>query len=351
MSFMDHAPSVDPTGSLSWAHSIPFLARYNPSPWNKIIEWNSRMTEISDVRAFVRVVERGGFAAASKDLGITASAVSKLIRRLEDRLGVRLLHRTTRRVALTPEGEIYHLRARDILAAIDDAEAEVSQAGQRPRGRLRVTCVAAFAFHQLTPALPHFFARFPDIALELGVTDRVVDLLSQNVDVGIRSGSIDDGSLVARKIAEIRRGLYASPQYLDRHGRPRACDELCAHNCIILSQIPSSHRWPFQENGKTKVVQINSRAVVDSGEAALRLAIAGGGIARLADLIVADAVADGRLVPVLADTHVVEPVPLSAVYPHGKHRMPKVRAFLDFLVERFGHAPWAHVQTARKACA
>src|SRR6516225_8056123 len=100
MSFMDHAPSVDPTGSLSWAHSIPFLARYNPSPWNKIIEWNSRMTEISDVRAFVRVVERGGFAAASKDLGITASAVSKLIRRLEDRLGVRLLHRTTRRVAL-----------------------------------------------------------------------------------------------------------------------------------------------------------------------------------------------------------------------------------------------------------
>jgi DNA-binding transcriptional LysR family regulator len=307
------------------------------------------MTEISDVRAFVRVIERGGFAAASTDLGVTASAVSKLITRLEDRLGVRLLHRTTRRLALTPEGEIYHLRARDILAAIEDAEAEVSGAGRRPRGRLRVTCVAAFAFHQLTPALPDFLASFPEIELELGITDRVVDLLVQSADVGIRSGPVDDGSLVARRIADISRGLYASPEYLNRRGVPRGSDELGAHDCIILSHIPSTHRWPFHENGKTKIVQIHSRATVDSGEAALRLAIAGGGIARLADLIVCEAVADGRLVPVLAETHVVEPVPLSAVYPHGKHRMPKVRAFLDFLVGRFSHAPWTQVRTARKA--
>jgi DNA-binding transcriptional LysR family regulator len=309
------------------------------------------MTEISDLRAFVRVVERGGFAPASKDLGITASAVSKLITRLEDRLGVRLLHRTTRRLAPTPEGEIYHLRARDVLAAIDDAEAEVSRAGQRPRGRLRVSCVTAFAFHQLTPALPEFFVRFPDVELELGITDRVVDLLDQNSDVGIRSGSIDDGSLVARKIAEIRRGLYASPDYLARRGVPRTSDELGAHDCIVLSHIPTSHLWPFHERGKTKTVQIHSRAVVDSGEAALRIAIAGGGIARLADLIVCDAVADRRLVPVLAETHVVEPVPLSAVYPHGRHRMPKMRAFLDFLVDRFGHAPWRLVRTPQNVSA
>ena len=309
------------------------------------------MTEISDVRAFVQVVERGGFAAASKDLGVTASAVSKLITRLEDRLGVRLLHRTTRRLALTPEGEIYHLRARDILAAIDDAEVEVSRAGQLPRGRLRVSCVTAFAFHQLTPALPHFLARFPDITLELGVTDRVVDLLAQNADVGIRSGSIDDGSLVARKIAEITRGLYASPEYLARRGVPRTSEDLSTHDCIVLSHISSSHRWPFNEKGKTKTVQIRSRAVVDNGEAALRIAIAGGGIAQLADLIVRDAVADCRLVPVLAETHVAEPVPLSAVYPHGRHRMPKVRAFLDFLVEHFGHAPWRINATAQKISA
>jgi DNA-binding transcriptional LysR family regulator len=306
------------------------------------------VSEISDVRTFVRVVERGGFAAASKDLGVTASAVSKLITRLEDRLGVRLLHRTTRRLALTPEGEIYHLRARDILAAMDDAEAEVSRAGQQPRGRLRVNCVAAFAYHQLTPALPNFLARFPEIELELGVMDRVVDLLAQNADIGIRSGPIHDGSLVARKIAEITRGLYASPEYLTRRGVPRTYEDLSAHDCIVLSHIPSSHHWPFQEKGRTKTVQIRSRTVVDSGEAALRITIAGGGIARLADLVVRDAVVDCRLVPVLAETHVVEPVSLSAVYPYGRHRMPKVRAFLDFLVERFGHAPWRIDAKAQK---
>jgi len=204
------------------------------------------MTEISDVRAFVQVVERGGFAAASKDLGVTASAVSKLITRLEDRLGVRLLHRTTRRLALTPEGEIYHLRARDILAAIDDAEAEVSRAGQLPRGRLRVSCVTAFAFHQLTPALPHFLARFPDITLELGVTDRVVDLLAENADVGIRSGSIDDGSLVARKIAEITRGLAAA-LYVCRQKAPGATIIVTAifprnDNMAVIPEIDEINR-------------------------------------------------------------------------------------------------------------
>lgn len=298
------------------------------------------MSDISDMRAFVRVVERGGFAAASKDLGLTPSAVSKLVTRLEDRLSVRLLHRTTRRLALTPEGKIYHLRARDVLDAIEDAEAEVSRAGQRPRGRLRVSCVTAFAFHQLTAALPEFFARFPEIALELAITDRVVDLLAENADVGIRSGSVEDGSLVARKIAEIRRALYASPDYVRQRGEPRTPEELAAHDCIVLSHIPSSHRWPFRQNGKLTTVQIDGRTVVDSGEAALRIAVAGGGVARLADLIAHDAVVDGRLLPVLAEAHVVEPVPLSAVYPHGRHRMPKVRAFLDFLVERFSHAPW-----------
>src|ERR1700754_4153278 len=131
------------------------------------------METASDMQVLVRVVERGSFSAAAMDLRVTPSAVSKLITRLEDRLGVRLLHRTTRRVSLTPEGEVYHLRARDILAAIDDADAEVSQAGQRPRGRLRVNCVPAFALHQLMPALPEFLAGYPEVELDFTVTDRV----------------------------------------------------------------------------------------------------------------------------------------------------------------------------------
>jgi DNA-binding transcriptional LysR family regulator len=299
------------------------------------------MTEITDLRVFVRVIERGGFSAASEGLGLTTSGVSKLITRLEERLGVRLLHRTTRRLAATPEGEIFHARARDILAAIDDAEAEVSKAGQRPRGQLRVNCVTAFALHQLMPTLPDFLGRYPEVDLELALTDRVVDLMEESADVGIRTGPIGDTSLVVRKISEIRRGLYASPEYLARRGSPVTPEQLRDHDCIVLRVVPSPHRWLFNDNsGRVRGIDITSRISVDSGEAALRLAIAGGGIARVADVLVSGAIRTGALKPIMTESHVVEPVPLSAVYPQGRHRMPKVRAFLEFLVERFGHAPW-----------
>jgi DNA-binding transcriptional LysR family regulator len=303
------------------------------------------------MRAFVQIVERGSFSAAADDLGITPSAISKLITRLEDRLGVRLLHRTTRRLSLTPEGETYHLRARDILAAIADADAEVSRAGQIPRGRLRVNCITAFALHQLVPALPEFSARFPDVTIELAVSDRLVDLLAESADVGIRTGVIADPSLVARKIIDVERSLYASPDYLARRGVPNSPEQLRDHDCILLSSIPSSARWQFRNNGKLLELDISSRVAVDSGEAALKLAIAGGGIARIGDIIVADAISEGRLVPVLKDCYVAERIPLSAVYPLGRHRMPKVRSFIEFLVERFARAPWRDViqraQTAR----
>jgi DNA-binding transcriptional LysR family regulator len=287
------------------------------------------MSDITDLRAFVRVIEQGGFAAASNDLGITPSAVSKLVTRLEDRLGVRLLHRTTRRLSLTPEGETYHLRARDILAAIEDAEAEVSRSGQRPRGRLRVNCVPAFALNQLVPVLSDFLTAYPEIELELALTDRMVDLLAENADVAIRVGRVEDPSLVSRKIGDIARGLF---------------EHLCDHDCIVLKTLPSPLRWPFGEAGRESFVDIRSRVLVDSGEAALRLAVAGCGITRLADLMASEAIRKGQLKSVLAETHVAEPVPLSAVYPQGRHRMPKVRAFLDFLVERFSNAPWRVAQ-------
>jgi DNA-binding transcriptional LysR family regulator len=303
------------------------------------------MSDITDLRTFVRVIERGGFAAASKDLGITPSAVSKLVTRLEGRLGVRLLHRTTRRLSLTTEGETYHLRARDILAAIEDAEAEVSRAGQRPRGRLRVNCVPAFAVNQLAPVLSNFLVRYPEVELELALTDRVIDLLEENADLAIRAGQIHDPSLVARKFGEIRRSLVASPDYLARRGTPLTPEELRDHDCIVVNIYPSSARWQFRGDGQVRVIEIRSRVLVDSGDAALQFAIAGCGITRLADLVTAQSVREGRLKPVLTECHVAEPVPLSAVYPQGRHRMPKVRAFLDFLVEHFSHVPWRHPHT------
>ena len=295
-----------------------------------------------DMRVFVRVVERGNFSAAAQDLGLTPSAVSKLISRLEDRLGTRLLHRTTRRLALTPEGETYHLRARDILAAIENAEAEVARAGTTPRGRLRVNMNTAFMLHALARALPAFLGRYPDIELDLSVTDRTVDLITENCDVAIRIGPIGDPSLVARIFARTERDVFGSPDYLARRGTPEAPEDLTQHDCIRLSSMPALNRWPFKTRSGVKEIEAAGRIAVDDAEAALRLAIAGAGLIRVADLLAGDAVKRGELMPLLTAHRVVEPVSVAAVYPEGRHRMAKVRAFIDFLVEQFSGTPWRH---------
>src|SRR5215211_5362763 len=170
--------------------------------------------------SFVRVIERGSFAAAADDLGITPSALSKLVTRIEDRLGVRLLTRTTRRLALTAEGELFVARSRDILASIEAAEAEVTAASRLPRGHLRISVGTAIAKQILGPALPVFLARYADITVELHVSDRQIDLVAEQVDVAIRSGALGDSTLVARKIAEATRVICASPLYLKKHGSP-----------------------------------------------------------------------------------------------------------------------------------
>jgi DNA-binding transcriptional LysR family regulator len=180
--------------------------------------------------------------------------------------------------------------------------------------------------------------------LEFAVNDRVVDLLAENADVGIRSGAVADPSLVTRKVAEIERGLFAAPEYLARYGTPRTPEELRDHHCIVL---PFSERWPFVKNGQIRAIEVKARVRVDRGEVALRLAIAGGGIIRIGDLLAADSVRQGRLIPVLVESFAADRLPLSAVYPQGRHRMPKVRAFLDFLVKHFGYAPWRLRHTER----
>ena len=300
-----------------------------------------------DIRAFAQVVEKGNFSAAAADLDLTPSAISKLITRLENRLGVRLLNRTTRRISLTAEGETFYLRVSDILAAIADAEAEISQTGQTPRGRLRINCMTGFAFHQLAPVLPKFSACYPEVAIELAVTDRVVDLLSENVDIGIRSGTIADVSLVARKIADIELGLYATPGYLERRGIPNTPEDLINHDCVVRMGKPP-YRWPFMINAQLTEVGIKPRFVVDNAEAAFRIVMAGGAIIRAYDMLVCDAVRAGHVVPVLTDFHAADPRPLSVVYPQGRHRMPKIRVFIDFLLDEFSQAPWRNVGLQRQ---
>ena len=297
------------------------------------------MSGSSDMQVFASVIACGTFSAAADDLGITPSAVSRTISRLEERLGARLIHRTTRRLSLTPEGEAYHQRARGILAAIAEAEAEVSRSGH-PRGLLRINSVAPFAHFYLAQAIPEFLSRYPRIEVELKVTDRLVDLLSEGADVALRTGRIDEPSLVVKKISDIDRGIYVSPIYLARRGAPQSPDDLARHDCIRLSSVASSHLWPFRTGDGTRLVNIGSRISADNTVIVLQLATAGAGIARLTNLTTYHAVRNGDLVPLFADLHAPEPYPLSAIYPSGRQRMPKVRAFLDFLQERFARAPW-----------
>ncbi len=296
------------------------------------------MDATGDMRAFVGVVEHQSFSAAAARLGLTPSAVSKLVSRLEDRLGVRLLHRTTRRLALTSEGEVYFARARQILADIEEVETEVAKSRGSPRGRLHVNAGHAFGVQQLAPALPEFLTRYPDIEVELSVTDRVIDPVEEHADVTIRAGRILDMSLSARKIAEFERTICAAPSYLARRGVPRTPADLADHICIVAG--PTLGRWPFRTRAGIDNVEIAPRLTTDSAEAALQLALHGAGIVRLGDLILAEPIRRGLLVPLLTDVHHVEPLPLSALYLAGRHRLPKVRVFLDFLVERFACAPW-----------
>jgi DNA-binding transcriptional LysR family regulator len=295
------------------------------------------MSAPGDMRAFVRVVEQRSFSAAATALGLTPSAVSRLVCKLEDRLGVRLLHRTTRRLTLTSEGEVYFARARSILTDIDEVETEVRKSRGAPRGRLSINTSNAFGIHQLVPALPDFLQRYSEIEVELSFADRTVDLITEHADVAVRAGQINELSLRAQKFAEFERIICAAPSYLERCGVPRKPADLAKHVCIVA--VPSAP-WPFYTRDGTRSTKIVPRVTSDNGEAALQLALDGVGIVRLADVIVGDVIRRGQLVPLLTDIHKRERVPLCAVYAPGRHRLPKVRVFLDFLVERFGSAPW-----------
>ena len=298
------------------------------------------MNRAAQMTAFVRAVETGGFSAAARDLGLSPSALSKLVTRLEDRLGARLLHRTTRRLQLTAEGEAFYARARPILAAMAEAEAEVTEAGVSARGLLRLHCGSAFGMHQLAPGIPRFQERHPEVEIDITISDQPLGAMESGVDLAIRIGPLDESSMVARRICNLERVICASPAYLLRHGTPRTPDDLQLHNCLSITSLPALRRWPFDTDDGIRVVHVTDNVAANNAETVLQLAVAGVGITRLTDVVVSDAIRSGALVPILADWHHVEPVPLYATYPSGRNLSPKVRAMVDFLVEEFGRAPW-----------
>lgn len=290
--------------------------------------------------AFVRTAALGGFSIAARDLSLTPSAVSKLVTRLEARLGVRLLNRTTRKLSLTPEGTIYFERTKRIITEIEDTENEIAGLRKRPKGPLRVSVLVAFGRSQLLPALPRFLERHPDIQLDVELSDRRVDLVEAGVDLAIRLGELEDSSLVARKICDVERVICASPTYLARRGTPRLPEDLLQHNCLWVSSFPALRRWPFITPRGRRIVAVSGNLAAGDGEAILELACQGLGIVRLADFLVGPEIAKGRLVPLLADAHDATPIPLQAVHAYGRQRSPKVAAMVEFLLETFGGAPW-----------
>jgi DNA-binding transcriptional LysR family regulator len=293
-----------------------------------------------DMAVFVRVVEAKGFSAAAADLDLTPSAVSKLITRLETRLGIRLLQRTTRALHLTADGEAFYEEAKRIVGEIAALEGQISDRSGTPQGLLRVTTSLAFSTYQLAPFIGEFLARHPAVQLELLPTDRVIDIVEEGIDVAIRIGVLADSSFTARKIGEDIRLICAAPDYLARHPAPRRPEDLTHHNCIGSRDQRHLNRWPFRIDGQVHEIDVAGRVAVSEGEAQLQLGLQGIGIVRLTRLTVAHAIRAGRLVSLLEDFSADLPVPIHAVYPHRRHLAPKVSAFVNFLIEKFTPPPW-----------
>ncbi|KVU31517.1 LysR family transcriptional regulator [Burkholderia ubonensis] len=320
------------------------------------------MDRFDAMQAFARVVEAGSFTKAADTLHMSRTAVTQLVQQLEARLRVKLFNRTTRKVVVTADGAAYYERVVRLLADMDDAETSLSTASAAPRGRLRVDVPSPFARLILIPALPAFHARYPDIQLDMGVSDRVVDVIAENVDCVVRGGEPTDRSLVARRVGDLRLGVYASPDYLARAGTPSHPDELedTDHRIVGFLWARTGKALPFAMECDGERVDVRGRYVlaVDDGNAYLEAGLAGLGILWLPDYMAAAYRARGDLVP-LFERWRLDPMPMYVAFPPNRHVSTKVRVFVDWIAGLMAqHAPVANrrrggngARDARKALA
>ncbi|XXY44351.1 LysR family transcriptional regulator [Sorangium sp. So ce269] len=292
---------------------------------------------LSDILVFMAVVEEGSFIAGGQAMGLTRSAAGKAVNRLEDRLGVRLLNRTTRALSLTDEGRVFYDRGLQILAAVDDAEASVAGRSGTPRGLLRLTVPDAFGRLVVLPLLRKYLEAWPDIQVEVSFTDRLADIVEEGFDLAVRIGEAPpDTRLVSRVVARYKAMLCASPSYIAERGEPRSLDELAGHDCLIFSSRNRRQSWRFVgDDGAWVKAQGRSRLRLDSGEALRDAAVAGLGIAFLPDFLVAEDVAASRLQQVLPDLE-AEEVKIVTIYPTRRLLEPRVRRFIDLMVQELG---------------
>lgn len=295
------------------------------------------MERSGEMEVFVRVVEEGSFSRAARSLSLTPSAVSKLIGRLEVRLGVRLLLRTTRAVTLTDEGEAYYRAAIPIMKALNDADLEAG--GGMARGRLTISASLPFGSMYVTPAIPAFVERHPNVRIDLHLTDDVIDLLAQRTDIAIRTGNLPDSALVARRLGMSRMVVCASPAYLYRHGVPERPGDLARHDCLTFTFRPSPALWPFLVEGERVQQAVSGSIQVNNGATLRQMATAGAGIARMGLFNAREEIGAGRLVPILEHHNPGDIETIHALYLGGGQVPHRVRSFIDHLAEHLRQVP------------
>lgn len=299
------------------------------------------MPDLSQLELFTRVVETGSFTAAAAQLGVSKSFVSRQLGALEDRLGARLLHRTTRKVTLTDVGRVFHQRCARILEELEDAELAVSNLQNHARGTLRISAPMSFGVRYVAPVVASFMRQHPELTVDIDFSDRRVDLVEEGFDVAVRIGRLADSSFVARKLAESQTVIVASEAYLEARGVPRTPYELREHACLRYAyQSGGAQTWQLEgPGGKEVAIHVHGRAISNNGDALLEAAMEGLGIALAPDFLACRALREGRLRRILTDWG--WPTRVWAVYPHSRHLSAKVRLFVEHLREVFQGPTWS----------
>jgi LysR family transcriptional regulator for bpeEF and oprC len=298
------------------------------------------MNKLLAMEVFVQVVDAGGFTRAAEQMHMPKATVSTLIVALEVALAVKLLHRTTRQVSVTADGAAYYERCLRILADVRDAEESLSRTRQSPSGRLRVDMPTSLASEVVVPALPDFFARFPDIALELGCSDRPIDLIEEGVDCAVRGGELADSTLIARRVGIIRFDTCATPSYIAQHGRVQHPHELLEHRCVnyLSSKTGKVNDWNFNRGDERIVVPMRGRIALNDSSTYASAGLAGLGIVQIPSFTLAPHLAAARLELLLPQWR-SDSLPIHVVYPQNRHLSAKVRVFVEWIAEHFLQHP------------
>jgi len=293
------------------------------------------MQHFAVIPVFVTVVEAGGFSPAAAILGISKSAVSKRITQLEEQLGVKLLHRTTRKLSLTEAGEHFYAHARIAHQAGVDAQDSVTQLQGEPQGRLRINAPMSFGRLHLAPLVPVFLKRYPKLSVDLVMEDKVSDLIGEGFDIAIRAGDLPDSSLIARKLAPLKSVLCAAPDYLSKHGIPNDPEALKRHNCMLFAYSNDAKEWVFIKNQQRTSVEVRGNYQVNNSEALREAIVQGIGIGRLPSFVAGPDLKSGQLVQLFPE-YMMPQKTIYAVFPERQYMPAKVRAFIEFAVEYFG---------------